>query len=68
MKNPHDVIVHPLITEKTVATMERDNAVSYTHLTLPTIYTVEISVVAGSIKKKTTHKLLMPRCETEPTG
>ena len=26
--------------------------VSYTHLTLPTTYSVEISVVAGSLKKK----------------
>ena len=30
--------------------------VSYTHLTLPTIYSVEISVVAGSLKKKKTRK------------
>lgn len=29
MKNPHDVIVHPLITEKTVATMERDNILTF---------------------------------------
>ena len=29
MKNPHDVIVHPLITEKTVATMERDNVLTF---------------------------------------
>ena len=27
-------------------------AVSYTHLTLPTIYSVKISVVAETIKKK----------------
>ena len=30
-------------------------AVSYTHLTLPTIYAVYISVVAVSLKKKTLH-------------
>eukprot|EP01015_Nassula_variabilis_P034857 TRINITY_DN865_c0_g1_i20.p1 TRINITY_DN865_c0_g1~~TRINITY_DN865_c0_g1_i20.p1 ORF type:complete len:217 (+),score=87.60 TRINITY_DN865_c0_g1_i20:82-732(+) len=29
-----------------------DNSVSYTHLTLPTIYSVQISVVAVSLKKK----------------
>jgi large subunit ribosomal protein L23 len=29
VKNPHDVIVHPLITEKTVATMERDNILTF---------------------------------------
>ena len=30
--------------------------VSYTHLTLPTIYSVSISVVAVALKKKTQHK------------
>ncbi len=30
-------------------------AASYTHLTLPTIYPVQISVVAGSLKKKTSY-------------
>eukprot|EP00825_Cyclidium_porcatum_P017732 TRINITY_DN20395_c0_g1_i1.p2 TRINITY_DN20395_c0_g1~~TRINITY_DN20395_c0_g1_i1.p2 ORF type:complete len:147 (-),score=8.32 TRINITY_DN20395_c0_g1_i1:64-504(-) len=30
--------------------------VSYTHLTLPTICSVQISVVAGSLKKKTTEQ------------
>ncbi len=29
MKNPHDTIVHPLITEKAVATMERDNILTF---------------------------------------
>ncbi|KYC49978.1 MAG: 50S ribosomal protein L23P [Candidatus Methanofastidiosum methylothiophilum] len=29
MKNPHDTIVHPLITEKTVSTMERDNILTF---------------------------------------
>ena len=29
MKNPYDTIVHPLITEKTVATMERDNILTF---------------------------------------
>ena len=32
------------------------NAVSYTHLTLPTIYSVQISVVAVSLTKKTEKK------------
>ena len=32
--------------------------VSYTHLTLPTNYSVSISVVAVSFKKKTLHQLL----------
>eukprot|EP01016_Furgasonia_blochmanni_P040069 TRINITY_DN5071_c0_g1_i2.p1 TRINITY_DN5071_c0_g1~~TRINITY_DN5071_c0_g1_i2.p1 ORF type:complete len:151 (-),score=7.05 TRINITY_DN5071_c0_g1_i2:3-455(-) len=31
------------------------DAVSYTHLTLPTIYSVQISVVAVSLKKKKQH-------------
>ena len=31
-------------------------AVSYTHLTLPTLYSVEISVVAVTLKKKTKKK------------
>eukprot|EP00831_Metopus_contortus_P049269 TRINITY_DN40605_c0_g1_i1.p3 TRINITY_DN40605_c0_g1~~TRINITY_DN40605_c0_g1_i1.p3 ORF type:complete len:140 (-),score=28.15 TRINITY_DN40605_c0_g1_i1:47-466(-) len=31
-------------------------SVSYTHLTLPTILLVQISVVAGSLKKKKTYK------------
>jgi large subunit ribosomal protein L23 len=29
VKNPHDTIVHPLITEKAVATMERDNILTF---------------------------------------
>lgn len=29
MKNPHDVIVHPLITEKTVSAMERSNILTF---------------------------------------
>ncbi len=29
MKNPHDTIIHPLITEKTVASMERDNILTF---------------------------------------
>ncbi|HOC78228.1 MAG TPA: 50S ribosomal protein L23 [Methanofastidiosum sp.] len=29
MKNPHDTIIHPLITEKAVATMERDNILTF---------------------------------------
>ncbi len=29
MKNPHDVIVHPLITEKTVSAMERYNVLTF---------------------------------------
>ena len=33
--------------------------VSYTHLTLPTIYSVKISVVAGSLKKKTNREILL---------
>eukprot|EP00825_Cyclidium_porcatum_P026817 TRINITY_DN2881_c0_g1_i5.p2 TRINITY_DN2881_c0_g1~~TRINITY_DN2881_c0_g1_i5.p2 ORF type:complete len:125 (-),score=34.77 TRINITY_DN2881_c0_g1_i5:37-411(-) len=31
---------------------KKGDAVSYTHLTLPTICSVQISVVAGSLKKK----------------
>jgi len=29
VKNPHDTIIHPLITEKAVATMERDNILTF---------------------------------------
>jgi large subunit ribosomal protein L23 len=29
VKNPHDTIIHPLITEKTVASMERDNILTF---------------------------------------
>ena len=39
----------PVLAEK----VDRINAVSYTHLTLPTIYSVQIQVVAVSLKKKT---------------
>ena len=39
----------PLTGEALAAVVE---AVSYTHLKLPTIYPVEISVVAGQLKKK----------------
>ena len=39
---------------------DRITPVSYTHLTLPTIYSVEISVVPASLKKKIIHI-------TEPT-
>ena len=31
--------------------------VSYTHLTLPTLYPVSLSVVAVSFKKKTKHRI-----------
>eukprot|EP00825_Cyclidium_porcatum_P020374 TRINITY_DN23106_c0_g1_i2.p2 TRINITY_DN23106_c0_g1~~TRINITY_DN23106_c0_g1_i2.p2 ORF type:complete len:104 (-),score=0.74 TRINITY_DN23106_c0_g1_i2:6-317(-) len=42
--------------------------VSYTHLTLPTICSVQISVVAGTLKKKKkTDKILSEHLRTTPT-
>ena len=37
MNNYRDIIIRPIITEKSMRYMDEDNkAVSYTHLTLPT--------------------------------
>eukprot|EP00825_Cyclidium_porcatum_P023406 TRINITY_DN25767_c0_g1_i1.p2 TRINITY_DN25767_c0_g1~~TRINITY_DN25767_c0_g1_i1.p2 ORF type:complete len:121 (-),score=15.70 TRINITY_DN25767_c0_g1_i1:4-366(-) len=41
-------------------------AVSYTHLTLPTICSVQISVVAVSLKKKTEHQTLVMETTKTP--
>ena len=49
-------VIHQTETSECgLACLAMIRAVSYTHLTLPTIYTVEISVGAVSLKKKT-HK------------
>lgn len=71
MKNPHDVIVHPLITEKTVATMERDNILTFIvtmgsnkqdiYTAVEELYEVEVEKVTTTIlssgKKKAYVKL-----------
>ncbi len=71
MKNPHDVIVHPLITEKTVATMERDNILTFIvslgsnkqdiYNAVEELYEVEVEKVSTTIlssgKKKAYVKL-----------
>ncbi len=71
MKNPHDVIVHPLITEKTVATMERDNILTFIvtmgsnkqdiYTAVEELYEVEVEKVSTTIlssgKKKAYVKL-----------
>jgi len=71
VKNPHDVIVHPLITEKTVATMERDNILTFIvtmgsnkqdiYTAVEELYEVEVEKVTTTIlssgKKKAYVKL-----------
>jgi ribosomal protein uL23 len=71
VKNPHDVIVHPLITEKTVATMERDNILTFIvtmgsnkqdiYTAVEELYEVEVEKVSTTIlssgKKKAYVKL-----------
>jgi len=71
VKNPHDVIVHPLITEKTVATMERDNILTFIvslgsnkqdiYNAVEELYEVEVEKVSTTIlssgKKKAYVKL-----------
>lgn len=71
MKNPHDVIVHPLITEKSVATMERDNILTFIvtmgsnkqdiYNAVEELYEVEVEKVSTTIlssgKKKAYVKL-----------
>ena len=42
--------------------------VSYTHLTLPTIYSVEISVVAGPLKKKSQDNIRGSGSLKKPSG
>src|SRR5428012_20875 len=42
--------------------LQAPGAVSYTHLTLPTIYSVEISVVAVSLKKKKKKQTRKNKC------
>ena len=71
MKNPYDVIVHPLITEKSVATMERDNILTFIvtmgsnkqdiYNAVEELYEVEVEKVSTTIlssgKKKAYVKL-----------
>eukprot|EP00831_Metopus_contortus_P031863 TRINITY_DN25883_c0_g1_i1.p1 TRINITY_DN25883_c0_g1~~TRINITY_DN25883_c0_g1_i1.p1 ORF type:complete len:109 (+),score=35.43 TRINITY_DN25883_c0_g1_i1:96-422(+) len=53
LKNPeHTSMYNELVKTKGKDNVERRKAVSYTHLTLPTILLVQISVVAVSLKKK----------------
>ena len=51
------ILVEPFVNERLIAEFA-PMSVSYTHLTLPTIHPVEISVVAVALKKK--HPLHLP--------